>query len=111
MGFFSLKSDDLLKRLPPSRLSAPGFCLLDLTEQFSLPETSPPVLARLLGAIERKGEPDQRNPAAVAPAGPRGAVNNEVPPGSLSGLENPTLYRTFTAGGGLEVRQYFECGK
>ncbi|XP_034402299.1 phosphatidylinositol 3-kinase regulatory subunit alpha isoform X1 [Cyclopterus lumpus] len=56
-----------------------GFCLLDLTEQFSLPETSPPMLARLLEAIERKG------------------------------LENPTLYRTFTAGGGLEIRQYFDC--
>ncbi|TNN61234.1 Phosphatidylinositol 3-kinase regulatory subunit alpha [Liparis tanakae] len=56
-----------------------GFCLLDLTEQFSLPETSPPMLARLLEAIESKG------------------------------LENPTLYRTFTAGGGLEIRQYFDC--
>uniref|UniRef100_A0A674NLH5 Phosphoinositide-3-kinase, regulatory subunit 1 (alpha) n=1 Tax=Takifugu rubripes TaxID=31033 RepID=A0A674NLH5_TAKRU len=56
----------------------PGFSLPDLTEQFSLPETSPPMLARLLEAIERKG------------------------------LDNPTLYRTFTASGGLEVRQYFE---
>uniref|UniRef100_A0A8C9Y505 Phosphatidylinositol 3-kinase regulatory subunit alpha n=1 Tax=Sander lucioperca TaxID=283035 RepID=A0A8C9Y505_SANLU len=61
--------------------SEQGFCPLDLTEQFSLPETSPPMLARLLEAIEKKG------------------------------LENPTLYRTFTAGGGLEVRQYFDCGK
>uniref|UniRef100_A0A8C9Y787 Phosphatidylinositol 3-kinase regulatory subunit alpha n=1 Tax=Sander lucioperca TaxID=283035 RepID=A0A8C9Y787_SANLU len=59
--------------------SEQGFCPLDLTEQFSLPETSPPMLARLLEAIEKKG------------------------------LENPTLYRTFTAGGGLEVRQYFDC--
>ncbi|XP_070844607.1 phosphatidylinositol 3-kinase regulatory subunit alpha isoform X1 [Chaetodon trifascialis] len=59
--------------------SEQGFCLLDLTEQFSLPETTPPMLARLLEAIERKG------------------------------LDNPTLYRTFTAGGGLEVRQYFDC--
>uniref|UniRef100_A0A673AXU1 Phosphatidylinositol 3-kinase regulatory subunit alpha n=1 Tax=Sphaeramia orbicularis TaxID=375764 RepID=A0A673AXU1_9TELE len=33
-----------------------GFCLLDLTEQFSLPETAPPLMARLLEAIERKGE-------------------------------------------------------
>uniref|UniRef100_A0A673AXP0 Phosphatidylinositol 3-kinase regulatory subunit alpha n=1 Tax=Sphaeramia orbicularis TaxID=375764 RepID=A0A673AXP0_9TELE len=56
-----------------------GFCLLDLTEQFSLPETAPPLMARLLEAIERKG------------------------------LDNPTLYRTFTAGGGLEVRQYYDC--
>jgi len=38
-----------------------GFCLLDLTEQFSLPETSPPMLARLLEAIERKGELDRGN--------------------------------------------------
>lgn len=42
-------------------LSPPGFCLLDLTEQFSLPETSPPMLARLLEAIERKGKLDQGN--------------------------------------------------
>nr|XP_061800053.1 phosphatidylinositol 3-kinase regulatory subunit alpha-like isoform X2 [Nerophis lumbriciformis] len=55
-----------------------GLWLLDLTEQFSLPETAPPHLTRLLDAIERKG------------------------------LENPTLYRTFTAEGGHEVRQYFE---
>ncbi|XP_056874547.1 phosphatidylinositol 3-kinase regulatory subunit alpha [Takifugu flavidus] len=58
--------------------SEQGFSLPDLTEQFSLPETSPPMLARLLEAIERKG------------------------------LDNPTLYRTFTASGGLEVRQCFE---
>ncbi|XP_061822289.1 phosphatidylinositol 3-kinase regulatory subunit alpha isoform X1 [Nerophis lumbriciformis] len=58
--------------------SEQGFWLLDLTEQFSLPETAPPPLVRLLQAIEKKG------------------------------LENPTLYRTFTAGGGLEVRQFFE---
>uniref|UniRef100_A0A8C4DZR8 Phosphatidylinositol 3-kinase regulatory subunit alpha n=1 Tax=Dicentrarchus labrax TaxID=13489 RepID=A0A8C4DZR8_DICLA len=36
--------------------SEQGFSLLDLTEQFSLPDTTPPVLARLLEAIERKGE-------------------------------------------------------
>lgn len=29
----------------------------------------------------------------------------------FAGLDNPTLYRTFTAGSGLEVRQYFENGK
>uniref|UniRef100_A0A674MDQ2 Phosphatidylinositol 3-kinase regulatory subunit alpha n=1 Tax=Takifugu rubripes TaxID=31033 RepID=A0A674MDQ2_TAKRU len=34
--------------------SEQGFSLPDLTEQFSLPETSPPMLARLLEAIERK---------------------------------------------------------
>ncbi|XP_053709925.1 phosphatidylinositol 3-kinase regulatory subunit alpha isoform X1 [Synchiropus splendidus] len=56
-----------------------GLGLPDLTEQFCLPDTAPPMLAKLLEAIERKG------------------------------LENPTLYRTFTAGGGLEVRQYYEC--
>ncbi|XP_077944952.1 phosphatidylinositol 3-kinase regulatory subunit alpha isoform X1 [Gasterosteus aculeatus] len=59
--------------------SEQGFCLLDLTEQFSPPETSPPMMARLLEAIEKKG------------------------------LDNPTLYRTFTAGGGLEVRQFYDC--
>uniref|UniRef100_A0A3P8ZQE7 Phosphatidylinositol 3-kinase regulatory subunit alpha n=1 Tax=Esox lucius TaxID=8010 RepID=A0A3P8ZQE7_ESOLU len=52
--------------------------LLDLTEQFAPPETAPPMLARLLEAIERKG------------------------------LDNPTLYQTFTAGGGLDVRQCFD---
>ena len=30
---------------------------------------------------------------------------------SFSGLDNPTLYRTFAAGAGLEVRQCFESGK
>lgn len=30
--------------------------MLELAEQFALPETSPPMLARLLEAIERKGE-------------------------------------------------------
>ncbi|CAI5667463.1 phosphatidylinositol 3-kinase regulatory subunit alpha isoform X1 [Oreochromis niloticus] len=59
--------------------SEQGFCLPDLTEQFSLPEIAPPILTKLLEAIERKG------------------------------LDNPTLYRTFTAGAGLEVRQYFDC--
>ncbi|KAL2100385.1 hypothetical protein ACEWY4_004779 [Coilia grayii] len=52
--------------------------LLDLTEQFAPPEVSPPMLLRLMEAIERKG------------------------------LDNPTLYRTFTAGGGLEIRQCFD---
>uniref|UniRef100_A0A671SWE4 Phosphatidylinositol 3-kinase regulatory subunit alpha-like n=1 Tax=Sinocyclocheilus anshuiensis TaxID=1608454 RepID=A0A671SWE4_9TELE len=52
--------------------------LLDLTEQFTPPEVAPPVLLKLLEAIERKG------------------------------LDNPTLYRNFTAGGGLDVRQCFD---
>lgn len=43
-------------------LSPLGFCLLDLTEQFSLPETSPPFLAKLLEAIERKGKFDPEKP-------------------------------------------------
>uniref|UniRef100_A0A3Q3EL75 Phosphatidylinositol 3-kinase regulatory subunit alpha n=1 Tax=Kryptolebias marmoratus TaxID=37003 RepID=A0A3Q3EL75_KRYMA len=34
-----------------------GFCLLDLTEQFSLPETAPPLLSKLLEAVERKDPP------------------------------------------------------
>ncbi|CAL8387397.1 unnamed protein product [Boreogadus saida] len=58
--------------------SEQGFALTDLTEQFAPPETAPPMLASLLEAIERKG------------------------------LDNPTLYRTFAAGAGLEVRQCFE---
>uniref|UniRef100_A0A8C7FJN8 Phosphatidylinositol 3-kinase regulatory subunit alpha n=1 Tax=Oncorhynchus kisutch TaxID=8019 RepID=A0A8C7FJN8_ONCKI len=32
-----------------------GSALLDLTEQFALPETAPPMLAKLLEAIEKKG--------------------------------------------------------
>ncbi|KAJ8401843.1 hypothetical protein AAFF_G00374240 [Aldrovandia affinis] len=55
-----------------------GSTLLDLTEQFGPPETAPPLLVKLLEAIEKKG------------------------------LECPTLYRTFTAEGGLEVRQCFD---
>uniref|UniRef100_A0A669DC39 Phosphatidylinositol 3-kinase regulatory subunit alpha n=1 Tax=Oreochromis niloticus TaxID=8128 RepID=A0A669DC39_ORENI len=34
--------------------SEQGFCLPDLTEQFSLPEIAPPILTKLLEAIERK---------------------------------------------------------
>ncbi|XP_053473918.1 phosphatidylinositol 3-kinase regulatory subunit alpha isoform X1 [Ictalurus furcatus] len=52
--------------------------LPDLTEQFALPDMAPPILLKLLEAIERKG------------------------------LDNPTLYRNFTAGGGLDVRQSFD---
>uniref|UniRef100_A0A3Q0SBZ1 Phosphatidylinositol 3-kinase regulatory subunit alpha n=1 Tax=Amphilophus citrinellus TaxID=61819 RepID=A0A3Q0SBZ1_AMPCI len=37
--------------------SEQGFCLPDLTEQFSLPETAPPMLTRLLEVIERKDPP------------------------------------------------------
>lgn len=40
-------------------LFPPGFFLTDLTEQFSLPDTAPPMLVRLLEAIERKGELDK----------------------------------------------------
>ncbi|KAJ8285238.1 hypothetical protein GJAV_G00024530 [Gymnothorax javanicus] len=47
----------------------------DLTEQFAPPELAPPTLIRLLEAIEKKG------------------------------LDSPALYRTFTAGGGLDVRE------
>ncbi|KAF5909458.1 phosphatidylinositol 3-kinase regulatory subunit alpha isoform X1, partial [Clarias magur] len=53
--------------------------LPDLTEQFALPEMGPPMLLKLLEAIERKG------------------------------LDNPTLYRNFTAGGGLDIRQCFDA--
>ncbi|KAB5522347.1 hypothetical protein PHYPO_G00158500 [Pangasianodon hypophthalmus] len=53
--------------------------LPDLTEQFALPDMAPPMLLKLLEAIERKG------------------------------LDNPTLYRNFTAGGGLDVRQCFDA--
>lgn len=34
-----------------------------------------------------------------------------VPLCPFVGLECPTLYRTFTAGGGLEVRQCFDSGE
>uniref|UniRef100_A0A8C1CPT4 Phosphatidylinositol 3-kinase regulatory subunit alpha n=2 Tax=Cyprinus carpio TaxID=7962 RepID=A0A8C1CPT4_CYPCA len=54
----------------------PASALVDLTEQFAPPEVAPPMLLKLLEAIERKG------------------------------LDNPTLYRNFTAGGGLDIRQY-----
>ncbi|XP_018600338.1 phosphatidylinositol 3-kinase regulatory subunit alpha isoform X1 [Scleropages formosus] len=55
-----------------------GATLQDLTEQFAPPEMAPFMLVKLLEAIEKKG------------------------------LECPTLYRTFTAGNGLDVRQCFE---
>ncbi|KAA0716518.1 Phosphatidylinositol 3-kinase regulatory subunit alpha [Triplophysa tibetana] len=63
----------------PDSDSEQGSCtLLDLTEQFAPPEMGPPMLLKLLEAIEKKG------------------------------LDNPTLYRNFTAGGGLDVRQCFD---
>uniref|UniRef100_W5MWX5 Phosphatidylinositol 3-kinase regulatory subunit alpha n=1 Tax=Lepisosteus oculatus TaxID=7918 RepID=W5MWX5_LEPOC len=52
--------------------------LLDLTEQFSPPELAPPILVKLVEAIERKG------------------------------LDCPTLYRNFGSCSGLEIRQCFE---
>uniref|UniRef100_A0A8C9QYZ1 Phosphoinositide-3-kinase, regulatory subunit 1 (alpha) n=1 Tax=Scleropages formosus TaxID=113540 RepID=A0A8C9QYZ1_SCLFO len=55
--------------------------LQDLTEQFAPPEMAPFMLVKLLEAIEKKG------------------------------LECPTLYRTFTAGNGLDVRQYSPCAE
>ncbi|XP_048874773.1 phosphatidylinositol 3-kinase regulatory subunit alpha isoform X1 [Brienomyrus brachyistius] len=55
-----------------------GASLQDLTEQFTPPQMAPFMLVKMLEAIERKG------------------------------LESPTLYRTFTAGNGLDVRQCFE---
>lgn len=40
-----------------STFSLPGSCtLLDLMEQFAPPEMGPPMLLKLLEAIERKGE-------------------------------------------------------
>lgn len=97
------------------------------------------MLARLLEAIERKGEradstpqraakfqpPLQINPS-LSPAPAAAARVTRFTPGcflggcdvttaalssSPAGLDNPTLYRTFTAGGGLEVRQCFDCGE
>lgn len=102
-------------------LSPPGFCLMDLTEQFSLPDTAPPMLVRLLEAIERKGELEKENLTTYLCL-----FQNHISlwlyratwinfpwlsQSIFSGLENPTLYRTFTAGTGLEVRQYFDSGE
>ncbi|KTF93140.1 hypothetical protein cypCar_00015888 [Cyprinus carpio] len=63
---------------PDSDSEQSSSALLDLTEQFTPPEVAPPVLLKLLEVIEKKG------------------------------LDNPTLYRNFTAGGGLDVRQCFD---
>uniref|UniRef100_A0A671QK92 Phosphatidylinositol 3-kinase regulatory subunit alpha n=1 Tax=Sinocyclocheilus anshuiensis TaxID=1608454 RepID=A0A671QK92_9TELE len=63
---------------PDSDSEQSSSALVDLTEQFTPPEVAPPMLLKLLEAIERKG------------------------------LDNPTLYRNFTAGGGLDVRQCFD---
>lgn len=109
----------------------PGFALKDLTEQFVPPETAPPMLVYLLEAIERKGEsptflvfgggggggiPPLAQPCQICSAttfdsfANGGAELSQLSPVS-SGLDNPTLYRTFTAGAGLEARQCFESGK
>uniref|UniRef100_A0A672NIY1 Phosphatidylinositol 3-kinase regulatory subunit alpha n=1 Tax=Sinocyclocheilus grahami TaxID=75366 RepID=A0A672NIY1_SINGR len=63
---------------PDSDSEQSSSALVDLTEQFTPPEVAPPMLLKLLEAIERKG------------------------------LDNPTLYRNFTAGGGLDIRQCFD---
>ncbi|XP_077062465.1 phosphatidylinositol 3-kinase regulatory subunit alpha isoform X1 [Siphateles boraxobius] len=63
---------------PDSDSEQSSSTLLDLTEQFTPPEMAPLMLLKLLEAIEKKG------------------------------LDNPTLYRNFTAGGGLDVRQCFD---
>ncbi|XP_075038587.1 phosphatidylinositol 3-kinase regulatory subunit alpha isoform X1 [Mixophyes fleayi] len=56
-----------------------AFTLPDLTEQFSPPETAPPVLIKLVDTIERKG------------------------------LESPTLYRSQGSSSVSELRQIIEC--
>ncbi|XP_051847557.1 phosphatidylinositol 3-kinase regulatory subunit alpha isoform X1 [Antechinus flavipes] len=56
-----------------------GFTLLDLTEQFSSPAIAPPVLIKLVEAIEKKG------------------------------LECPTLYRTQSSSSIAELRQLLDC--
>ncbi|XP_066567669.1 phosphatidylinositol 3-kinase regulatory subunit alpha isoform X2 [Amia ocellicauda] len=55
-----------------------GSSLLDLTEQFFASETAPPILVKLVEAIERKG------------------------------LDCPTLYRSFASTSGHDIRQYLE---
>ncbi|KAM9101425.1 phosphatidylinositol 3-kinase regulatory subunit alpha isoform X1 [Sarcophilus harrisii] len=56
-----------------------GFTLLELTEQFSSPAIAPPVLIKLVEAIEKKG------------------------------LECPTLYRTQSSSSIAELRQLLDC--
>ncbi|KAM4808105.1 phosphatidylinositol 3-kinase regulatory subunit alpha isoform 1-T1 [Rhinophrynus dorsalis] len=58
---------------------AQAFTLPDLTEQFSPPDTAPPILVKLLEAIERKG------------------------------LESSTLYRSQGSTSMTELRQILEC--
>ncbi|KAM9329388.1 phosphatidylinositol 3-kinase regulatory subunit alpha isoform 1-T1 [Gastrophryne carolinensis] len=58
---------------------AAAFMLPDLTEQFSPPETAPPVLLKLVETIERKG------------------------------LESSTLYRSQSGSSVSELRQIIEC--
>lgn len=58
---------------------AQAFTLPDLTEQFSPPDTAPPVLIKLIEAIEKKG------------------------------LESATLYRSQSSSSLTELRQILEC--
>ncbi|XP_075038595.1 phosphatidylinositol 3-kinase regulatory subunit alpha isoform X2 [Mixophyes fleayi] len=62
-----------------AKILVAAFTLPDLTEQFSPPETAPPVLIKLVDTIERKG------------------------------LESPTLYRSQGSSSVSELRQIIEC--
>ncbi|CAO2592757.1 Phosphatidylinositol 3-kinase regulatory subunit alpha [Lemmus lemmus] len=57
----------------------PAFTLPDLAEQFAPPDVAPPLLIKLLEAIEKKG------------------------------LECPTLYRTHSSSSPAELRQLLDC--
>lgn len=53
----------LLGPLPTFFPLLPGLTLPDLPEQFSPPDVAPPILVKLVEAIERTGEPQSgRNP-------------------------------------------------
>lgn len=90
--------------------SRSGFVLPDLAEQFGPPDTAPPLLTRLMEAVENKGT--RTAPLSVltcACACLRLLISRSACVFS-AGLEAPGVYQGVSAGG-LDVRQLADAGE
>ncbi|XP_052319439.1 phosphatidylinositol 3-kinase regulatory subunit gamma-like isoform X1 [Oncorhynchus keta] len=92
------RSQRILPAAPGPELSQQAVSLLDLTEQFTPPETAPPTLVNLVEAIEKKGLDSKtlyRTRLASASDGPTQSQREEVEsgPGSDVGAVSECLLR------------------